>query len=238
VKKIQKGVTERMSPPPLPPPPSSPPPNYAKQETKIGRSPSPSPAPCTSAAARPVASFPEPSPSPRSSTKKHFASMSEMKSTQDHDVPHAGSDLAPSSPVEESETLSDFLRSARLPFELEVPLKEMGATLAIDLLDLEDEDIMDLRLPKLQQKRFVNSLADKRARVAAGNTLHEEAKGARLAPTPLHTTPHSTGTARIEFEEYHGDVESINFVGQKALIVFRDARTIDSVLRMVRSTVR
>eukprot|EP00618_Florenciella_parvula_P025069 CAMPEP_0119470670 /NCGR_PEP_ID=MMETSP1344-20130328/3472_1 /TAXON_ID=236787 /ORGANISM="Florenciella parvula, Strain CCMP2471" /LENGTH=203 /DNA_ID=CAMNT_0007503373 /DNA_START=297 /DNA_END=908 /DNA_ORIENTATION=- len=144
VKKIQKGVTERMSPPPLPPPPSSPPPNYAKQETKIGRSPSPSPAPCTSAAARPVASFPEPSPSPRSSTKKHFASMSEMKSTQDHDVPHAGSDLAPSSPVEESETLSDFLRSARLPFELEVPLKEMGATLAIDLLDLEDEDIMDL----------------------------------------------------------------------------------------------
>ena len=145
MKKIQKGVTERMSPPPLPPPPSSPPPNYAKQETKIGRSPSPSPAPCTSAAARPVASFPEPSPSPRSSTKKHFASMSEMKSTQDHDVPHAGSDLAPSSPVEESETLSDFLRSARLPFELEVPLKEMGATLAIDLLDLEDEDIMDLR---------------------------------------------------------------------------------------------
>lgn len=70
--------------------------------------------------------------------------MSEMKSTEDRDFPHAGSKACVSSSGENSETLFDFLRSARLPFELEVPLKEMGATLAIDLLDLEDEDIVDL----------------------------------------------------------------------------------------------
>jgi hypothetical protein len=61
-----------------------------------------------------------------------------------------------------SETIADFLRSARLPLALEAKLRELGADLAVDLLDLEEADMMALGLPKLQQKRFLNSLAAKR----------------------------------------------------------------------------
>ena len=61
-----------------------------------------------------------------------------------------------------SETIADFLRSARLPLALEAKLRELGADLTVDLLDLEEADVMALGLPKLQQKRFLNSLAAKR----------------------------------------------------------------------------
>ena len=43
--------------------------------------------------------------------------------------------------VTDNETISEFLRLARLPLELEDQLREMGADIAIDLLDLEDDDI-------------------------------------------------------------------------------------------------